>query len=808
MTITQKLFSIVIIGCLGLGISNGISIYHTDKVYEETNFTNKNTLPGLVVLKDISLSFSNLRALVRENQTNTIPEHKIGIINKVQKIEEEFSSSLNRYANLISDKKGEELFGIVKAAKTDYMQAFANNISLPNQVIDEQIFNDKEEIASYEFTKALKNQIQYSVELSEQKSNGISSNSRTTNLLLIVFTLGIFAILALLGWQIYKQIRMQLGGDYELLERVAKKIASGDLSNDINVKSEDHNSLLLQLSQVQSTLNELISEMTKMSTEHESGDIDVKIDVSKFQGAFKAVAENVNAMVFSHIAVKKKAMECFKQFGEGNMDADIEKLPGKKKFINETIDQVRANIKDLIQEMNRMSIEHEAGDIDVKIDTSKFKGAFQVMSDRINEMVFSHIAVKKKAMECFKQFGEGNMDADIEKLPGKKKFINETIDQVRANIKGLIQDADKLSEAAVQGLLDTRADATKHKGDFRRIIEGVNSTLEAIVGPINEVMKVQSSMEKGDLTQSVKGDYKGKLGDLRDSVNSTIEKLSRSISEVGKAAASFASAAEEVSSTSQTMSQGATEQSANVEETSASLEEITATIEQNADNSKQTEVMASNMVSHANEGGEAVKKAVQAMKDIAEKITAVEDIAYQTNLLALNAAIEAARAGEHGMGFAVVANEVRKLAERSQSYAGEISHFAKNSVNVAERAGSLINEIIPNITKISDLIREVSAASREQKQGVGQINSAMNQLDRVTQQNSAASEQLSSMAEELSAQAQGLQKVVQHFRIGGNEEPVIAVASIDSIRLHKNMSLLKTSKNGTPDFDESKFGRF
>ncbi|PJZ24380.1 chemotaxis protein [Leptospira hartskeerlii] len=560
------------------------------------------------------------------------------------------------------------------------------------------------------------------------------------------------------------------------------------------------------IDQVRANFKRLVEEMTKMSKEHEAGDIDVKIDSSKFKGAFRDMSEGINDMVFAHIAVKKKAMECFKQFGEGNMDADIERLPGKKQFINETIDQVRANIKGLIEEMSKMSKEHEAGDIDVKIDSSRFKGAFKDMSEGINDMVFAHIAVKKKAMECFKQFGEGNMDADIEKLPGKKRFINEAIDQVRANIKGLIEDANELAEAAVLGKLDTRADASKHKGDFKRIIEGVNATLEAIVGPINEVMDIQSSLEQGDLTQSVKGNYKGKLGELRDSVNSTIEKLSRSLSEVGKAASSFASAAEEVSATSQSMSQGATEQSANVEETSASLEEMTATIEQNADNSRQTEVMASSMVNHANEGGEAVRLAVQAMKDIAEKITSVEDIAYQTNLLALNAAIEAARAGEHGMGFAVVANEVRKLAERSQSYAGEISHFAKNSVNIAEKAGSLIEEIIPNITKISDLLREVSAASREQKQGVGQINTAMSQLDKVTQQNAAASEELSSMAEELSAQAQGLQKVVQHFRIKGMEE--VYSSAMEPAYSGKSSGNSKEHRNGNYNFDESKFGRF
>ncbi|WP_207766718.1 methyl-accepting chemotaxis protein [Leptospira hartskeerlii] len=982
MSIAQKLLAIIIVGLVGLGIIDGLSIYQMNQIYRDGSGS-----ASSLNAENTSASFSNLRSLVLENHSNTDPIRKSEIISKIKKAQGEISSLLKQTSEQISDKKEEDLASSTKSAAEEYLEIFANGILLENaSTLEEREFKAKEEIAANKFFSASKNRSEYVAESVKKKSAETGSTISNISIVLISLSAGILALFTLLSLRIGKQIRQELGGDYSLISKITKRIASGDLSSEIDMDHLDQNGLLLQLSTLQSSLRELliemttmskqheagdidvridsskfkgafkdmsngindmvfshiavkkkamecfkqfgegnmdadieklpgkkqfinetidqvranikglieemtkmskeheagdidvkidsskfkgafktmsegindmvfshisvkkkamecfrqfgegnmdadierlpgkkqfinetidqvranfkrlVEEMTKMSKEHEAGDIDVKIDSSKFKGAFRDMSEGINDMVFAHIAVKKKAMECFKQFGEGNMDADIERLPGKKQFINETIDQVRANIKGLIEEMSKMSKEHEAGDIDVKIDSSRFKGAFKDMSEGINDMVFAHIAVKKKAMECFKQFGEGNMDADIEKLPGKKRFINEAIDQVRANIKGLIEDANELAEAAVLGKLDTRADASKHKGDFKRIIEGVNATLEAIVGPINEVMDIQSSLEQGDLTQSVKGNYKGKLGELRDSVNSTIEKLSRSLSEVGKAASSFASAAEEVSATSQSMSQGATEQSANVEETSASLEEMTATIEQNADNSRQTEVMASSMVNHANEGGEAVRLAVQAMKDIAEKITSVEDIAYQTNLLALNAAIEAARAGEHGMGFAVVANEVRKLAERSQSYAGEISHFAKNSVNIAEKAGSLIEEIIPNITKISDLLREVSAASREQKQGVGQINTAMSQLDKVTQQNAAASEELSSMAEELSAQAQGLQKVVQHFRIKGMEE--VYSSAMEPAYSGKSSGNSKEHRNGNYNFDESKFGRF
>jgi len=158
------------------------------------------------------------------------------------------------------------------------------------------------------------------------------------------------------------------------------------------------------------------------------------------------------------------------------------------------------------------------------------------------------------------------------------------------------------------------------------------------------------------------------------------------------------------------------------------------------------------------------------MKKIAQRISIIDDIAYQTNLLALNAAIEAARAGEHGKGFAVVAAEVRKLAERSQVAALEIGELSTSSVEMAERAGHLLGEMLPSINKTSDLVQEITAASEEQAAGVAQINSAMNQLNQVTQQNASSSEELASTAEEMSTQAEQLQQAMSFFRLDASDQ--------------------------------------
>jgi Sec-independent protein translocase protein TatA len=241
--------------------------------------------------------------------------------------------------------------------------------------------------------------------------------------------------------------------------------------------------------------------------------------------------------------------------------------------------------------------------------------------------------------------------------------------------------------------------------------------------------------------------------------------LSRIVRNVRGVVDTLSSASNQVSATAQSLSQAASEQAAGVEQTSASIEQMTASIAQNTENAKVTDGMASTAAVEAAEGGDAVKATVTAMKAIANKIGIIDDIAYQTNLLALNAAIEAARAGEHGKGFAVVAAEVRKLAERCQIAAQEISTVAGSSVDLAERAGTLLNEIVPSIRKTSDLVQEIVAASTEQSSGVGQINSAVRQLSQTIQQNASSSEELASTAEEMSSQAENLQQLMMVFKV-------------------------------------------
>jgi len=202
------------------------------------------------------------------------------------------------------------------------------------------------------------------------------------------------------------------------------------------------------------TLNQLISDMNHMSAEHDKGDIDVQINAANFAGSYGLMAQGINAMVNGHISVKKQAMACIKSISEGDLQAPLQAFPGKKAFINDTVEQLRSTIMALIEEMRHMSDEHEKGDIDVHIDVQRFHGSYRQIAQGINDMVDGHISVKKQAMACIRSFGEGDLSAPLAQFPGKKAFINENIEQLRANVQALIEDTRQISDSALIGKLE------------------------------------------------------------------------------------------------------------------------------------------------------------------------------------------------------------------------------------------------------------------------------------------------------------------------------------------------------------------
>lgn len=289
-----------------------------------------------------------------------------------------------------------------------------------------------------------------------------------------------------------------------------------------------------------------------------------------------------------------------------------------------------------------------------------------------------------------------------------------------------------------------------------------------VKGSVNALRDFAGHIGGGDLTARLSESYlaqRDEFGSLARRLEEMRERITEVISTARHIADGVARGSQEVSDTAQAISQGATEQASLAEEVSASMEEMNSAISQSTDNAGQTSKIAEKAAKDAESGSGAVNAAVDTMTDIAKKISIVEEIARQTNLLALNAAIEAARAGEHGKGFAVVAAEVRKLAERSQGSASEIGHLSTETVTAASAVGTLLAELVPNIKRTAELVAEISATSREQSLGVGQVSGAIQQLDSVIQQNASVAEELASTSEDLSARSVELSSSLSFFRV-------------------------------------------
>jgi len=556
-----------------------------------------------------------------------------------------------------------------------------------------------------------------------------------------------------------EKINAMLASQAKLVHKITQSVinfSNGDFDQPFDQLPGKLSFINEAIEQLRANVKAIIEDIAEMSKEHEVGNIDASMDVSKYSGAFAKTVMGVNVMVGAHVREKEEVTEVMRALGDGDFDVQIQQYPGKKAEINKNLDRLKGKLKGAVDSVKWVTNEHALGNIDMSLHAHLFKGGFSELATAVNAIVAGQLELTEKALACVKAFGEGDFDAPLETFPGKKVFVNEAIEQVRTNLKALNEDAQLLADAAHAGRVTVRADADRHQGDYRKIVNGMNETLEMIVGPI---VTVQQSVE---------------------TINT---------------------AAREIAQGNADLSRRTEDQAASLEKTAASMEELSSTVKQNADNAKQANQLASAASGVAVKGGVAVSAVVSTMAQINESAKKIEDIisvidgiAFQTNILALNAAVEAARAGEQGRGFAVVAGEVRNLAQRSASAAKEIKELITNSVNKTaegtkqvEMAGETMQEIVSSVKRVSDIIGEISAASQEQSAGIEQVNEAIMKMDDVTQQNTALVEEAAAAAESMMEQADELMNAISVFQLGSHSESKVS----------RNVPKVMTSKAAT-----------
>lgn len=480
------------------------------------------------------------------------------------------------------------------------------------------------------------------------------------------------------------------------------------------------------------------------------------------------------------------AMLIAKDIAKGKVNRDIKLEKGDTGSMLFHMKTMQDAINSFALAQHEMALKHADGWIKEQIDASQFFGAYKVMADEINDLVNSHIAVKMRVVDVIGRYAQGDFSVDMDRLPGEKAKITNSIDGVKASLQAISNQIKRLGEAGCRGDFSYRADTAEFSYMFKEMLEDFNKLMETSHTSFNDILRVSQTLAKGDLTQTITRDYPGTFGEVKEAINLTVENLKHLVEEIQSSSDTIGTAANEISSGNNDLSHRTEEQAASLEQTAASMEELTSTVQHNAENAKLANQFASGASDIAGQGVAVVEQVVATMGDITQSshrivdiISVIDDIAFQTNILALNAAVEAARAGDQGKGFAVVAIEVRNLAQRAAGAAGEIKRLIGDSVdkisdgsNQVAKAGHTMEDIVKAISKVTRIMDEITAASFEQSSGIAQVNQAISQMDDVTQQNAALVEQAAAAAESMAEQTQGLSKVVANFKLHGGDRVV------------------------------------
>ncbi|TFW69593.1 methyl-accepting chemotaxis protein, partial [Methylotenera oryzisoli] len=476
MTVARKMLLITLVSVLGLVGILTLNSFQSDAVYNDTNYANTNIVPSIIKLDEMRYKFNTLRIRVA-NHTLIKDEAKMAEVEEaIRKLQSELNEVTGSYADLVSDAQEKSLLG----ADVEDLKVYFTRME---PILEASRANQKE--LAHELYIAIRTpaekandsiaaHMQYKVELGQKHAaNALTVKQNSIKLSL---GLGLLAVIAsiLFGVMLSRALRKQLGGEPNEVAKIANDIASGDLNGVIKVDSGDQSSLMSSMLKMQQALKTVIEEQTAMSAQNRLGNIGASIDTSKLRGSYQVMASNVNEMASNQANVMRKVTACIGEFAKGNFDAPLERFPGQRAFINEGVEQLRANIKTFVSEMQTMSQQHDLGEIDAAIDTSRFTGTYAEMAESLNKMVGAHVREKEEVTQVMRALGDGDFEVQIQQYPGKKAEINKNLDRLKGKLKGAVDSVKWVTNEHAQGNIDMSLHAHLFKGGFAELVTAVN----------------------------------------------------------------------------------------------------------------------------------------------------------------------------------------------------------------------------------------------------------------------------------------------------------------------------------------------